>query len=141
VATIGLVDFSLCRPGRWEREGSIGRGGDLGNSGRQMGDGGREEGMSMGKGLTWMGDGFLLPCWCCASQVAAFLRGDSRGPSWRGRGMQGHHGTARQGRRRGAAAGGVGEGSRRGQRGGKRPPPVDLAQGDWAGVKSFRRGS
>ena len=106
-----------------------------------MGDGGREEGMSMGKGLTWMGDGFLLPCWCCASQLAAFRHGDSRGPSRRGRGVQGRRGTARQGRRRGAAAGGVGEGSRRGQRGGNRPPPVDLAQGDWAGAKSFRRNS
>ena len=59
----------------------------------------------MGKGLTWMGDGFLLPCWCCASQLAAFLRGDSRGPSRRGRGVQGRRGTAWQGRRRGAAAG------------------------------------
>ena len=121
-----------------------------------MEDGGREEGMSMGKGLTWMGDGFLLPCWCCALQLDAFLRGDSRGPSRRGRGVQGRRGTAWQGRRRGAAAGGVGEGSRRGQRGGnrrlvngrtgrgierRRPPPADLAQGDWAGAKSFRRGS
>jgi len=64
----------------------------------------------MGKGLTWMGDGFLLPCWCCASQLAVFLRGDSRGPSRRGRGVQGRRGTARQGHRRGAAAGGVGRG-------------------------------
>ena len=86
--------------------------------------------------------------------------------------MQGHRGTARQGRRRGTAVGGVGEGSRRGQRGSnrrlvvdeggggwgsgggnlvngrtgrgferRRPPPADLAQGDWAGAKSFRRGS
>ena len=54
--------------------------------------------------------------------------------------MQGRRGTARQGRSRGAIAGGVGEGSRRGQRGGNRPPPTDLAQGDWAGAKSFRRG-
>jgi len=65
-----------------------------------MGDGGREEGMSMGKGLTWMGDGFLLPCWCCASQLDAFKRSVAEGPGHAGTSWNGKAGASQRGRSR-----------------------------------------